>query len=92
MQDSNIVIGAKYWIQLGVQKVQSKIKAINYRLNLEELNHEKVTSLGLNDIGEIELITAQKIVYQSFEKNKNLGSFILIDSLTNNTAGVGFIR
>ena len=92
MQDSNIVIGAKYWIQLGVQKVQSKIKAINYRLNLEELNHEKVTSLGLNDIGEIELITAQEIVYQSFEKNKNLGSFILIDSLTNNTAGVGFIR
>jgi sulfate adenylyltransferase subunit 1 len=92
MQDSNIVIGAKYWIQLGVQKVQSKIKAINYRLNLEELNHEKVTSLGLNDIGEIELITAQEIVHQSFEKNKNLGSFILIDSLTNNTAGVGFIR
>ena len=81
-----------YWIQLGIQKVQTKIKSINHRLNLEELNHEKATSLGLNDIGEIELITAQEIVYQSFEKNKNLGSFILIDSLTNNTAGVGFIR
>ena len=92
MQDPNIVLGAKYWLQLGIQKVQTKIKSINHRLNLEELNYEQVTSLGLNDIGEIELITAQEIVYQSFDKNKNLGSFILIDPLTNNTAGVGFIQ
>ena len=92
MQDANLTPGAKYWLQLGVQKVQIKIKSINHRLDLEQLEPESATSLGLNDIGDIEFSAAQEIVHQPFYKNKGLGAFILIDSLTNNTAGVGFIR
>ena len=37
MQDENLIPGAKYWLQLGVQKVQIKIKSINHRLELENL-------------------------------------------------------
>ncbi|MGB2233879.1 MAG: elongation factor 1-alpha C-terminal domain-related protein, partial [Flavobacteriaceae bacterium] len=92
MQDANLIPGAKYWLQLGVQKVQIKIKSINHRLELENLKTEPSNTLGLNDIGEIEFVTAQEIVHQPFLKNKGLGAFILIDALTYNTAGVGFIR
>ena len=92
MQDENLIPGAKYWLQLGVQKVQIKIKSINYMLELENLKTEPTNTLGLNDIGEIEFVTAQEIVHQPFLKNKGLGAFILIDALTYNTAGVGFIR
>lgn len=92
MQDTNLIPGAKYWLQLGIQKVQIKIKSISHRLELENLQPEPTSSLGLNDIGAIELITAQEIVHQPFHKNIGLGAFILIDFLTNNTAGVGFIR
>ena len=92
MQDTNLIPGAKYWLQLGIQKVQIKIKSISHRLELENLQPEPTSALRLNDIGAIELITAQEIVYQPFHKNKGLGAFILIDFLTNNTAGVGFIR
>ena len=79
-------------MQLGVQKVQIKIKSINHLLELESLKTEPTNTLGLNDIGEIEFVTAQEIVHQPFLKNKGLGAFILIDALTYNTAGVGFIR
>ncbi|MGB0477439.1 MAG: sulfate adenylyltransferase subunit 1 [Flavobacteriaceae bacterium] len=92
MQDANLIPGAKYWLQLGVQKVQIKIKSINHLLQLENLKTEPTNTLGLNDIGEIEFVTAQEIVHQPFLKNKGLGAFILIDALTYNTAGVGFIR
>ena len=92
MQDENLIPGAKYWLQLGVQKVQIKIKSINHLLELENLKTEPTNTLGLNDIGEIEFVTAQEIVHQPFLKNKGLGAFILIDALTYNTAGVGFIR
>ena len=92
MQDTDLIPGTKYWLQLGIQKVQIKIKSISHRLELENLQPEPTSSLGLNDIGAIELITAQEIVHQPFHKNKGLGAFILIDFLTNNTAGVGFIR
>ena len=92
MQDENLILGAKYWLQLGVQKVQIKIKSINHLLELENLKTEPTNTLGLNDIGEIEFVTAQEIVHQPFLKNKGLGAFILIGALTYNTAGVGFIR
>lgn len=92
MQDENLIPGAKNWLQLGVQKVQIKIKSINHLLELENLKTEPTNTLGLNDIGEIEFVTAQEIVHQPFLKNKGLGAFILIDALTYNTAGVGFIR
>ena len=36
MQDTNLIPGAKYWLQLGIQKVQIKIKSINHRLELEK--------------------------------------------------------
>ena len=91
MQDTNLIPGARYWLQLGIQKVQIKIESIN-RLELENLKTKPTNTLGLNDIGEIEFVTAQEIVYQPFLKNKGLGAFILIDALTYNTAGVGFIR
>jgi sulfate adenylyltransferase subunit 1 len=92
MQDTSLIPGAKYWLQLGIQRVQIKIKSIIHRLELENLESESSSSLGLNDIGVIKLITAQEIVHQPFAKNKALGTFILIDFLTNNTAGVGFIH
>ena len=92
MQDTNLTPGAKYWLQLGVQKVQVKIKSIIHRIELENLQPQSTSTLGLNDIGVIEVIAAQEIVHQHFHKNKGLGTFILIDFLTNNTAGVAFTQ
>ena len=92
MQDTNLTPGAKYWLQLGVQKVQVKIKSIIHRIELENLQPQSTSTLELNDIGVIEVIAAQEIVHQHFHKNKGLGTFILIDFLTNNTAGVAFTQ
>lgn len=92
MQDGALVAGAKYWLQLGVQRVQIKVRRIVNRLDLNQLIAEPTTSLGLNDIGNIEFVTAQEIVCKPFLENKGLGAFIIIDAQTNNTSGVGFIR
>jgi sulfate adenylyltransferase subunit 1 len=45
----------------------------------------------MNDIGAVDLQLAQPLMFAPYSDNKSLGAFILIDTQTNNTAGVGFI-
>ncbi len=91
MQNTPLKSSSKYWIQQGVQRTLVKISTIHNKLNLDTLFEESSTSLELNDIGKVSLITAHPIVSKPFQENNALGSFIFIDAHTHNTAGVGFI-
>ena len=53
---------------------------------------ENPLQLSLNEIGEVQLKLSKPVFFDSYEQNKANGAFILIDSKTNNTAGVGFIN
>ena len=92
MQNADLVPGSKYWVQLGVQRTQAKIRSVQSRVDLDAIVENEASSLGLNDIGGVELVTAQPLVHTSYKTNRKLGAFILIDAQTNNTAGVGFIK
>jgi sulfate adenylyltransferase subunit 1 len=91
MQDKPLNTTGIYWLQQGVQKVKAKIKEVHNAIELETLAIEDQHQLGLNDIGEVSLQLATPIAVKPYQINKALGSFILIDIQTNNTAGVGFI-
>jgi sulfate adenylyltransferase subunit 1 len=92
LQDKPLNASGIYWLQQGVQKVKAKIKAVHNAIDLETLTIEDHHQLGLNDIGEVTIQTATPIASKAYQSNKALGSFILIDTQTNNTAGVGFIN
>lgn len=92
LQDKPLNTSGIYWLQQGVQKVKAKIKAVHNTIDLETLTVKDNHQLGLNDIGEVSIQTATAIAARSYKENKALGSFILIDPQTNNTAGVGFIN
>ena len=91
MQDKPLNNSGIYWLQQGVQKVKAKIKAVHNAIELETLTIKDQHQLGLNDIGEVSLQLATPIAVKPYQIDKALGSFILIDIQTNNTAGVGFI-
>lgn len=92
LQDKPLNASGIYWLQQGVQKVKAKIKAVHNAIDLEDLTIKESTQLHLNDIGEVSIQTAVAIASKPYKVNKALGSFILIDPQTNNTAGVGFIQ
>lgn len=92
LQDAPLNASGIYWLQQGVQKVKAKIKAVHNTIDLETLTINKNNQLKLNDIGEVSIQTASPIVSKAYCDHKALGAFILIDSQTNNTAGVGFIK
>ena len=92
MQANPLLGGSKYWMQIGAQKIQCKIRQVIEKKKLAQKETLSADALALNDIGTVEIQLAQPILALTFDQNKPLGTFILIDPLTNNTAGIGFIQ
>jgi bifunctional enzyme CysN/CysC len=71
---------------------KAKLRDVAYKLDINTLHRdEAATSLGLNDIGRVQLRTQTPLFTDSYTRNKTTGSFILIDPATNNTVGAGMV-
>jgi len=92
MQGIALQVENKYLLQFGSKKSLAKVTEVNERIDISGGGSENTASLGLNDIGIASFQLAQPIQSIPYLKNKNLGSFIIIDIHTNNTAGIGFIE
>ena len=92
MQDKALQVENKYLLQFGSKKSLAKVADVDERIDISGGGSENTAALGLNDIGIASFQLAHTIQSIPYQKNKNLGSFIIIDIQTNNTAGVGFIE
>ncbi|MDA8923437.1 GTP-binding protein [Flavobacteriaceae bacterium] len=92
MQVDKLAAGKKYWVQIGAQKIQAKITNVVEKIQLSQKGNISAELLELNDIGTANIQLAQPILALTFSQNKQLGVFILIDPLINNTAGIGFTQ
>jgi len=72
--------------------VRGRATAIRHRVNINTLEPEAAASLHMNDIAAIELETSGPLFFDSYERNRTTGSFIVIDPLTNATLAAGMIR
>jgi len=81
-----------YLIKHTTQMVRVQVDRIDSRLNLQTLEHEPAKALGLNDIARVHLTCRRALYFDAYQRNRETGAFILIDSLTNGTVGAGMIR
>lgn len=92
MDSDNMTAGSKYVIQHGVNKVLAKVDTIEHKIHPDYSGIEQnVSALQMNDIAKVKLRLNRPLFYDRFKDHRTNGSFIIIDSKTNNTAGVGFI-
>lgn len=93
MDAKKLTPGAKYIVQHGVNKVLAKVDNIHHKINPDYSGiEEDVQGLGMNDIAKVSFRLNKPIFYDAFKDHRTNGSFILIDSQSNTTAGVGFIE
>jgi len=84
--------GAKYHIKHTTRAVRALVKDLHYRLDVNTLHRDhEATSLALNEIGRVSLRTTQPLFYDDYRRNRDTGSFILIDEATNTTVAAGMI-
>lgn len=91
MQESELDIHQRYQIKLATQKHRATISTIRYKLQIETLHRQEVKTLRLNDIARVSIEVTQPIVYDDYRQNKIMGSFILIDPVSQNTVAAGMI-
>jgi bifunctional enzyme CysN/CysC len=88
MSEQPLVPGRKYSLKHTTRTVRALVKGLQYRLDVNTLHRdEKVTSLGLNDVGRIRLRTTAPLLLDEYRRNRHTGGFILIDEATNRTVG-----
>jgi len=83
---------AKLIVRHTTQETKAIIQEVKYQVDVNTLHKiEDIDTLSMNDIGRITLRTAIPLIHDSYRRNRNTGSFILIDPGTNETVAAGMI-
>ncbi len=91
MDEEPLVKGKQYFFKRASTVVTGSIDSFYHRTDVNTLEQQSVSKLELNEIGFARLSLNQSIAYDSYEHIKAMGSFIIIDRITNNTVGAGMI-
>jgi sulfate adenylyltransferase large subunit len=82
----------KRWImRQSTDEVRVQATKIRSRIDVNTMERPLASHLGLNDIGIVEFEATRNLSFDLYSQNRNSGSFILIDPLTNATVGAGMI-
>ena len=82
----------KYGLKHTSRDIRCVIKEISYKVNVNTLERDyQDKSVQMNDIARISIKSTAPIFFDSYRKNRNTGSVILIDEGTNETVGAGMI-
>ncbi|URW76935.1 sulfate adenylyltransferase subunit CysN [Sphingomonas donggukensis] len=92
MDETPLLPGRGYWLKSGATTVSASVRAPEYAIDVNTLQHLSVKTLGLNDIGVADVQADRPIPFAPYADSRVLGGFILIDKLTNATVAAGMIE
>ncbi|MCP4457789.1 MAG: sulfate adenylyltransferase subunit CysN [Cytophagales bacterium] len=82
----------KYTLKHTTNEAKAMIKEIRYKLDVNTLHrNEDDKNVTMNEICRVQLRTTRPLMADSYRKNRNTGSVILIDEGTNETVAAGMI-
>ncbi len=80
-----------YLVKHTTQTVRAQIDKIYHEIDMDTLAEKPCDGLRLNDIAKVRLSCHRALYVDDYQRNRETGAFIVIDSLTNNTVGAGMI-
>ena len=92
MAETPLVPRRGYWLKIGTQMVSASIQPPKYQIGINTLEQLAAKTLELNAIGVCTFSTDKPIVFEPYADSKELGGFVLIDKMTNNTVAAGMIN
>ncbi|SDJ45981.1 adenylyl-sulfate kinase [Salimicrobium halophilum] len=92
MDDEPLTEGKNFLVKAGTKTIPGTVVAIHYKTDINIGNQIKVSRGEKNELLTIEVVTAERSVFDTFRSNETLGGFILIDRVTNSTAASGVIE
>ncbi|MEN8117005.1 MAG: sulfate adenylyltransferase subunit CysN [Bacteroidota bacterium] len=90
--DENVMnLSTQFYIKQANNTTKARIDEIKYKVDVNTLEKSSIENFKLNEIGRVVLTTTKPLFFDPYKKNRQTGSFILIDPVTHNTCAVGMI-
>jgi len=81
----------KYLIRHTTRETKAMLAGIEFRMDINAIEHQGADKLAMNDIAKVSFKLAQPIFADRYSDSRATGAFIVIDETTNNTVGAGMI-
>ncbi|NQX62874.1 GTP-binding protein [Paenibacillus qinlingensis] len=92
MDDSVLTPGKNYLVKVGTKILPGTVIAITHKIDVNTGKTVPTDHIVKNELAKCEFSLSDAIVIDSFEQNKSIGGFILIDRVTNMTSACGVIE
>jgi bifunctional enzyme CysN/CysC len=92
MSEEPLLPGRPYLLKSAARTVGAAVTDLKHQVDIESFKPLAAKTLGLNDIGLVNLSLSEPVAFDLYDENKTTGSFILIDRFTNATVAAGMIR
>ena len=91
MHETPLLPGRTYLAKHTTRTVRASVRAIRFRIDVNTALPIEASELAMNEIAEVEIETNLPLFFDPYPVNRALGSLILIDPVTNATAGAAMI-
>ena len=92
MSEEEMLAGRPCLLKLGAKTVSATLAPPKYKINVNTLEHLASKTLELNEIGVCTITLDQPIAFDAYAQNRDMGGFILIDRISNNTIAAGLLH
>ncbi|MDT7607101.1 MAG: bifunctional enzyme CysN/CysC [Pseudonocardiales bacterium] len=91
LADDQLLPGRRYLAKIGARTVGFTADQPKYRVEVDSGGRAPAKTLRLNEIGVANVHFDVAVPFERYTANRDLGSFIVLDRLTNATVGAGMI-
>lgn len=92
MDEQPMMPGKRYLFKSGTRATSGEFIRIDHQVDINTYQHMPAEQMQLNGIGQCVLRIDEPWAFDAYRTNKDTGSFIVIDRITNATVGAGMIR
>lgn len=84
--------GRSFLLKTSTCEIPAEITSIKHKVNINSLEKLPSKSLNFNELSVVNLKTARPIPFETYQKSRRLGAFILIDRVTYHTVAGGMFN
>jgi bifunctional enzyme CysN/CysC/sulfate adenylyltransferase subunit 1 len=85
-------LNRSYLLKHASRQVKVKSRHIRRRVDINDFTEHPAWQLEMNEIASVEFEASNALFFDPYERNRVMGSFILIDPISNATVGAGMIQ
>ena len=92
LNEEALVHSRSYLLISGPTQIPVIVTKIRHSIDVNTGEEKAANTLGMNEIGVVEIATNQPLALLPYQESREFGNFILVDRLTSQSVGAGMIR